>query len=127
VTPHFVVADRNLRGLGEILRSGLTLAPKYARFDAERVPLAHADVIQLAHGGGGTKMAALLEAVAGTHVLRDPTRGGVATALAALHACPGGAEARRIGRVAAEDPGRQPSPARAALRRAASAHLLIAL
>jgi hydrogenase expression/formation protein HypE len=105
----------------------------------------------------------LLDAVPGTHVLRDPTRGGLATvlceiavasrvgirleeaavpvrpevqggcellgfdplyvacegrfvaivpeadaerALAALHACPGGAEARRIGRVAAEDPGR---------------------
>ena len=32
----FAVADREWRGLGEIPRSGLGLAPKYARFDAER-------------------------------------------------------------------------------------------
>jgi len=108
-------------------------------------------------------VSALLEAVPGTHVLRDPTRGGLATALCeialasqvgvrieeadvplrpevrgacellgfdplyvacegrfvailpeehaeralvALQKCPGGAEARRIGRVVAEDPGR---------------------
>ena len=105
----------------------------------------------------------LLDAAPHTHVLRDPTRGGLATALseiavasqvgirieeaqvpvrpevqggcellgfdplyvacegrfvailpeadaehalAALHACPGGAEARRVGRVVREDPGR---------------------
>jgi hydrogenase expression/formation protein HypE len=108
-------------------------------------------------------VAALLDAVPGTHVLRDPTRGGLATALCeiavasqvgirieepdvplrpevrgacellgfdplyvacegrfvailpeedaeralvALQKCPGGAEARRIGRVVVEDPGR---------------------
>ena len=108
-------------------------------------------------------VAALLDAVPGTHALRDPTRGGLATALCeiavasrvgirleeaavpvraevqggcellgfdplyvacegrflaivpepdaehaldALHARPDGAEARRIGRVVAEDPGR---------------------
>jgi len=33
----FVVSDRKWRGLGEIPLSGLALAPKYARFDAERV------------------------------------------------------------------------------------------
>lgn len=33
----FVVTDRKWRGLGEIPLSGLGLAPKYARFDAERV------------------------------------------------------------------------------------------
>jgi hydrogenase expression/formation protein HypD len=33
----FAVADRKWRGLGEIPRSGLALAPKYARFDAGRV------------------------------------------------------------------------------------------
>lgn len=33
----FVVSDRKWRGLGEIPRSGLSLAPRYARFDAERV------------------------------------------------------------------------------------------
>jgi hydrogenase expression/formation protein HypE len=108
-------------------------------------------------------VAGLLDAVPGTHVLRDPTRGGLATALceiavasrvgirieeadvplrpevqgacellgfdplyvacegrflailpeadaeralAALHACPDGTEAQRIGRVVAGDPGR---------------------
>jgi hydrogenase expression/formation protein HypD len=33
----FVVSDRKWRGLGEIPRSGLALAPTYARFDAEKV------------------------------------------------------------------------------------------
>jgi hydrogenase expression/formation protein HypD len=33
----FVVKDRSWRGLGEILRSGYALAPRYAAFDAERV------------------------------------------------------------------------------------------
>jgi hydrogenase expression/formation protein HypD len=33
----FVVSDRSWRGVGEIPKSGYTLAPKYARFDAERV------------------------------------------------------------------------------------------
>jgi hydrogenase expression/formation protein HypD len=33
----FVVADRSWRGVGEIPRSGYALAPKYERFDAERV------------------------------------------------------------------------------------------
>jgi hydrogenase expression/formation protein HypD len=33
----FVVGDRKWRGLGEIPASGLFLAPKYARFDAEKV------------------------------------------------------------------------------------------
>ena len=33
----FVVADRKWRGLGAIPQSGLALAPKYARFDAERI------------------------------------------------------------------------------------------
>jgi hydrogenase expression/formation protein HypD len=33
----FVVSDRKWRGLGEIPRSGLALAPAYARFDAERI------------------------------------------------------------------------------------------
>jgi hydrogenase expression/formation protein HypE len=108
-------------------------------------------------------VSALLDAVPGAHVLRDPTRGGLATALCeiavasrvgirieeadvplrrevrgacellgfdplyvacegrfvailpaedaeralvALQECPGGGDARRIGRVVAEDPGR---------------------
>jgi hydrogenase expression/formation protein HypD len=33
----FVVSDRSWRGLGEIPRSGYTLAPRYAAFDAEKV------------------------------------------------------------------------------------------
>jgi hydrogenase expression/formation protein HypD len=33
----FEVSDRSWRGVGEIPRSGYALAPKYARFDAERV------------------------------------------------------------------------------------------
>jgi hydrogenase expression/formation protein HypD len=33
----FRVSDRSWRGVGEIPRSGYTLAPKYARFDAEQV------------------------------------------------------------------------------------------
>ena len=33
----FVVSDRKWRGLGEIPASGYSLAPKYARFDAEKV------------------------------------------------------------------------------------------
>jgi len=33
----FVVSDRTWRGLGAIPRSGLALAPRYARFDAEQV------------------------------------------------------------------------------------------
>jgi hydrogenase expression/formation protein HypD len=33
----FVVSDRKWRGLGTIPRSGYSLAPRYARFDAERI------------------------------------------------------------------------------------------
>jgi hydrogenase expression/formation protein HypD len=33
----FEVSDRSWRGVGEIPKSGYTLAPKYARFDAEKV------------------------------------------------------------------------------------------
>jgi len=33
----FRVSDRSWRGVGEIPRSGYTLAPKYARFDAEQI------------------------------------------------------------------------------------------
>jgi hydrogenase expression/formation protein HypD len=33
----FEVSDRSWRGVGEIPRSGYALAPRYARFDAERV------------------------------------------------------------------------------------------
>jgi len=33
----FAVVDRKWRGLGEIPESGLALAPKYARFDAEKI------------------------------------------------------------------------------------------
>ena len=169
----------NTAGIGRI-RDGVTVGPGRAQHGdavlvsgpvgdhgiavmAARAELEFDTALRSDSAPVSTLVARLLDAVPHTHVLRDPTRGGLATALceiavasrvgiriaeadvpvrpevhgacellgfdplyvacegrfvavlpeadteralAALHACPDGAHARRIGRVVADDPGR---------------------